>query len=412
MSYPIKTNAIRVKQPFGEFFILSMKAIDLLEVTFSDALRYDENQMLRGSQRALDEKRRVNEITDYINSQDLAFPNSIILAANYNQDGFIEDNDEIKWKVEELSNGYFEIEIPTDQKLAAIIDGQHRLNGFKNATEARKKNTDIVVSVYFDLPAPYQAYLFASINYNQKPVNKSLALEQFGYLTELTPPDGWSPELLGVFLTRNLNLDRDSCFYNHIKVSPQNDHFLLELDPKEQDWLVSTATIVDGIMKLITNNPKRDSNVLNGVIVEKRNRNLLSADSTPLRQFYLNKNDRFIYLTVLNFFNSASEILFANTSNGSFIKKTVGIQALFGVLRTLLTERLEEDKNISVKYFDEFILKARHVNFSDNFFTASGIGKSRIQNCILICIGFKRIDDIKNESDRPHYERLLSSTIQ
>lgn len=410
MSYPKVYKALKVSQPFGEFFIISIKAKDLLEVTFSDVLRYDENKNLKGSQRELDEKVRVKEISDYINSQDLAFPNSIIIAANYNEQGFIEDDDEengCRWSFKQIEENLYEILIPTGKKLAPIIDGQHRLNGFRNANEVRKLETDLLVSVYFDLPSPYQAYLFASINYNQKPVNKSLALEQFGYLTELTPQQTWSPELLSVFLTRKFNTDKEACFFNHIKVAPQNDQFLLDIDPKIQDWLISTSTIVDGILKLITTNPKRDSNLLNSYDLGVRNRSLLENDKSPLRAFYLTNNDLFIYTTIINFFNVVNEEIFKKANRSSFINKTIGIQALFAVLRNILLLKLDIDKNISKDYFSEFIAKFSSIDFTDNFFTASGIGKSRIQNIILISIGFKSIDDIKNESDKNNYIRLL-----
>lgn len=406
MSYPKKIRAIRVKQPFGKFFVISIKANDLLELSFSDALRYDENQVLRGSQRELDEKRRVKEITDYINSEDLAFPNSIIIAANYNEKGFIEENENIRWKFHSIDDNLFEIEIPSTKKLAAIIDGQHRLNGFRNANSERKNETELLVSVYFDLPAPYQAYLFASINYNQKPVNKSLALEQFGYLTELTPVDSWSPELLSVFLTRKLNLDNESSFYNHIRVAPQNDEFLLEISPKEQDWLVSTATVVDGILKLITSNPKRDSNKLNSFQVKERKREILEIDNTPLRKFYLENNDLFIYKTVVNYFNAVNKDMFLNVPNNSFIKKTIGIQALFFILKTILSKKLETDKNISEEYFKEIVRHFKNIDFSDNFFTASGIGKSRIQNVILILLNYKQFDEIRKKEEIPDYKRI------
>lgn len=406
MSYPKKIKALRIKQPFGNFFVITIKANDLLELSFSDALRYDENQILRGSQRRLDEKGRVKEITDYINSEDLAFPNSIIIAANYNEEGFIEEDENLRWKFHSIDDILFEIEIPTTKKLAAIIDGQHRLNGFSNASNQRKNETDLLVSVYIDLPAPYQAYLFASINYNQKPVNKSLALEQFGYLTELTPPDSWSPELLSVFLTRKLNLDNESNFYNHIRVAPQNDEFLLEISPKEQDWLISTATVVDGILKLITSNPKRDSNRLNSFTVKERKRNILDVDNTPLRKFYLDNNDVFIYKVIVNYFNAVNEVLFVHSKNNSFIKKTIGIQALFNVLKVLLAEKLEIDKNISFDYFKSFLENFKDIDFSDNFFTASGIGKSRIQNVILIKLGYKKINEIRKEEEKVDYERL------
>jgi hypothetical protein len=39
----------------------------------------------------------------------------------------------------------------------------------------------LVCSVYFDLPRPFQAQLFATINSTQKRVDRSLTYELFGY---------------------------------------------------------------------------------------------------------------------------------------------------------------------------------------------------------------------------------------
>ncbi|MFC7356465.1 DNA phosphorothioation-associated DGQHR protein 1 [Jejudonia soesokkakensis] len=412
MEFPKKYRALRVDQPFGTFYAISISAKTILDVTFSDPLRYNENKELQGSQRKLDEKGRVKSIASYINGNDTAFPNSIILAANYNEKGLIEEDDILTWKISELDEfGNYEIEIPTNKKLAAIIDGQHRVNGFKTASEERKNEMELLVAIYFDLPNPYQAYLFATINYNQKAVDKSLALEQFGYFTEVTESDTWSPELLAVHLTRRFNVENDSPFYNHIKVAPQNDKFLLEKNPKEMDWLISTATIVDGILKLISNNPKEDSNQLRRFNDDKRKRMKIDrVDTAPLREFYLSNNDLFIYKAIYNFFKVVKSELFDEaTEKTSYIKRTVGIQALFVILKDILKARLTEDKDVSQEYFSKFIDKFKHIDFTDNFFTASGIGKSRIQNSILISIGFKNYGDIRNQDHLQEYRRLIEN---
>jgi hypothetical protein len=67
---------------------------------------------------------------------------------------------------------------------ASIIDCQHRMKGFEYIENESRLEMDLLCSVFFDLPNPYQAYLFATINGNQKRVDKSLALEQFGYYIE------------------------------------------------------------------------------------------------------------------------------------------------------------------------------------------------------------------------------------
>lgn len=410
MGYPKKIKAIKVQQPFGDFYVCALSAKDLIDLSFSDPLRYDEDKNLKGSQRKLDEKGRVKSITSYINGNDTAFPNSIIVSANYNEKGLIEEDENLTWKFTQLADkDIYELTIPTSTKLAAIIDGQHRVNGFKEASIQRQEEMELLVAIYFDLPNPYQAYLFATINYNQKPVDKSLALEQFGYFTEVTESKTWSPELLAVHLSKKLNTENESPFFNHIKVAPQNDEFLLSKNPREMDWLVSTATIVDGILKLISTNPKEDSNELRRMEDNERNRNKINRnDNTPLRRFYLDNNDLFIYKIIFNFFKVVERELFEQVvGQTSYIKKTIGIQALFMVLKEILNNNLDTDKNISQEYFKKYIDKIYGIDFTNNFYTASGIGKSRIQNTILLALGFKTFDDIRNKEHISEYEMRL-----
>lgn len=412
MGYPKTIKALKVNQPFGDFYICAIPAKDILDLTFSDPLRYDTDKNLKGSQRKLDEKGRVKSITSYINGNDTAFPNSIILSANYNKKGLIEDNETLTWKFEKAEgNNVYEIIIPTQTKLAAIIDGQHRVNGFREASLQRQEEMELLVAIYFDLPNPYQAYLFATINYNQKPVDKSLALEQFGYFTEVTKSETWSPELLAVHLSKKLNIENDSPFFNHIKVAPQNDEFLLSEDQRNMDWLVSTATIVDGILKLISSNPREDSNELRKLDDKDRNRNKINrTDNTPLREFYIDNNDLFIYKVILNFFKEIENEIFVNIiGKNSYIKKTVGIQSLFAVLKEILNRNLAQDRNISEKYFNDYVIKFKDIDFTDNFYTASGLGRSRIQNTIFLILGYKRIEDIRNSDHHKEYNRIIGA---
>ncbi len=401
--------AIRVRQTFADFFCISIKAIDLLQLCFSDTMRYNEDGTLAGSQRQLDEKGRLNDITDYINSKDLSFPNSIVICANYNKKGYIEEDENIRWSFEELQNGLYSLKIPTKDPLAAVIDGQHRLFAFKGASDEKIANTELLVSVFFDLPLAYQAYIFATINYNQKPVSKSLALEQFGYLLDTNNENTWSPELLAVFLSRKLNTDLDSSFYNHIKVAPQNDNFLLKIDQKELKWTVSMSTCVTGILSLISNNPKRDANFLNRYSLEIRRRTMLNElkDSSVLRSFYIDKNDFFVYKCILNFFNVADSLFFKKANNNSFITKTIGIAALFKILNSILEKNLNQDKDISIEYFRYKLDRAKNIDFTDNYFKSpSGSGINRIYNAIAIRIGLRMLDEIRNADDKGNMIRL------
>ena len=151
MSY-LTLTAIRVEQPLGEFYITKFKAKDLLEISFSEELTYiDENGRLKGTQRKKDDK-RLREIAKYIDSVEMSFPNSIILAANYSQiEGEVVEDEEVTWKLEQINESHFQITIPTKKKLAAIIDGQHRLRAFEYIEDKKRLDLEIPCSIFFDL---------------------------------------------------------------------------------------------------------------------------------------------------------------------------------------------------------------------------------------------------------------------
>jgi len=174
-----ETAVIPVKQPLGEFYITKIPASILLNITYSNELRIISKLSDKGSYKLLgaqreERKSRLKEIGRYINTVESAFPNSIILAANYDEEGNFIDDDDLRWEIKNVNGEYKKLIIPKELKIASIIDGQHRLHGFQYAKEERL-NMELLCAVYLDLPNPYQAFLFATINVNQKKVDRSLA---------------------------------------------------------------------------------------------------------------------------------------------------------------------------------------------------------------------------------------------
>jgi len=188
-------------------------------------------------------------------------------------------------------------------------------------------------------------------------------------------------------------------------VAAENDDILFEIAPKKQDWYVSTASIVDGILLLISSKPKNDRDLLQQASLTERKRSILGLDKAPLRKYYLENNDKLIFSIISNFFKASYGTLF---KKDTYLYKTVGIQAQFGVLKVILEKYLERDKDISENYFKNILKDCSNIDFSDNFYTASGLGKSRIYNSLLIKLGFKDFGEIPNKIDLSHYERILN----
>lgn len=396
VSYPLRVPVIEVEQPLGIFYVAALGARVLLDTAFSNRLKASraddgETYTLDGSQRELHEA-RLRDIAAYTNGEESAFPNSIILAANYHEDGRLEEDEKLRWRVEqESSNGQLILVIPSETPLAPVIDGQHRLFSF-NYVEPERLDMPLVCAVFLDLPKPFQAFLFATINSTQKPVNKSLTYELFGYNIENEPAHSWSPDKLAVFLARKLNTESQSPLKKRILVAAENDFALTRTVAKQQGiWVVSMSTIVEGISKLFSQNPKRDGAVLLQNTGESRNRSTLQRDKSPLREFYLHTNDKLIYTLVLNFLKAVDKAIWSKAKPTSFILKTVGIQALFDVLRQLAVIAVTT-RNVHEAFFYSYLQKAEDVDFSgQEFKNASGSGRQLIRVTLETRLGLKEV---------------------
>ncbi|WP_172332136.1 DNA phosphorothioation-associated DGQHR protein 1 [Mangrovicoccus sp. HB161399] len=405
-TFPYETKALQVDQRLGTFYVVALPAELLLQVAASDRMRATmkadgSGYTLEGTQRLIQDK-RLTEIGDYINRVDSAFPNSIIVAANYDletgldqgeleyisseEDGKPIDASRV-WTITESADGCHKLTIPSSDKLAAIIDGQHRLFSFARADAEAMKDMNLLCSVFIDLPKALQAQIFATINSTQKRVDRSLTYELFGYNVSDEDEAYWTPDKLAVFFTRKLGTDADSPLQGRIMVAPKRDAALEELAEKAK-WKVSTAVIVDGILRLFSSNPKRDANLMRKD--EASPRSELSSgpkDRSPLREVFIDGNDALIYKMVLNYLKASEDVFWKPANDDSFIFRTIGVQAIFDVLRKIAAQSLEA-KDIRVEYFAGILDGAREIDFSaERFRNPSGSGRTVIRRAIEEAIG-------------------------
>lgn len=412
--YPLRVPALRIEQQIGTFFAVVLSARTLLDVTFSDVVRAKLNPVsgiyeVDGAQRLSDPK-RLDAIARYINRVDASFPNSIIIAANMHGDSSrIEGDVDIdseegvnearelneiarRWRVEEIvtptpgelsaPTRYF-LTIPTPEKLAAIIDGQHRLFAFAKA-DPERLDDQLLCSVFIDLPKSMQAQIFATINSNQKAVDKSLTYELFGYNLDDEPEDQWSPEKLAVFLARRIATDPESKMRGRVAVAPVND-FASDATIEKSSMKISFAVIVGGIVRLISSNPKEDANKLKRTNGLKRIN--LSEGKPPLREAYRGGDDSLIYAATRNFLNACDDVFWKNAPSKSFIRKTVGVQALFDVYRELAKPMFDHGDMT----YDAFVARLKPcdgIDFADQRFqNASGSNRTAIRRIIRVNLG-------------------------
>jgi len=415
VTFPYEVPALRVTQPIGTFYVVVLPAELLLQVAASDVMSATLNPTgigysLTGTQRLVQDK-RLSQIADYIDRIDAAFPNTIILAANYNKDIGL-DQDEIEaideeeresvtgapadvlredgakeWTITQSQDGGFRLQIPSPMKLASIIDGQHRLFAFAKADPKNRLDMELICSVFLDLPKPFQAQLFATINSTQKPVDRSLTFELFGYNVLDEQEDLWPPDKLAVFLTRKLGTEDGSPLQGRISVAPKRDFALQEL-VEQSDWRVSTAVVVDGILRLFSSNPKRDANAMRTPSAQPRSALRQGPkDKSPLRDIFIENNDALIFNLVKNYLIACQNIFWEHAKLGSYIVKTVGVQALFDILRKL-APLAYGDQDLRTSYFEDRMRPAADLDFSaPEFRSPSGSGRTIIRKSLEARLG-------------------------
>ena len=413
MNFELRENeflAIKVSQPFGEYYTLKLNAKYLLERSYSKSASYDGADF-SGSQRKI-KRTRLSEIGQFIDSDEALFPNSIIIAANYDEKDLLVDED-LRWKVDEIdeSLGIYKLTIPTKAKVSSIVDGQHRLYGFEYSSRA---DMELTCSVYLDLPPSFQASVFATVNFNQSPVDKSLAYNLFGYQLDHLNSKDWSPDLLAVNLCRYFAESTDEFFYKHI------NYRLHKRNVPPKFWVISTASFVDGVLSLISNNPKDDRYSVNkrsafGVVGRKA----LKVDSLyPLRNLYIQGNDEAIRQIISGYFSAVRETFEIEDVSDSVLVKTIGVSALFSLLNEILLINADRINNELIESFQVLLCNAKDIDFNNtDFYAPSSKGKLRLLNMLkfkVLNIKFEnmglRSDAIMDLNDE--LSRVASKLVQ
>jgi len=211
--------AIAVEQPSARFYVAAVKATELRticrplmhrpetgvfsrETTAPVALTDDQlrglvrsmqtpafrrrgidvvsQEMAVPYQRLLNEG-RARDIARYIEQPSALLPNSIILAINTS----IEEEAVIK----PLDGRFAIITLPRSPESAVILDGQHRVAAFDFVKPEIISSMEVIVTFLVGIPFYQQAEIFAVINGKQKPVNRSIIYDLFGYATPTTAQD-------------------------------------------------------------------------------------------------------------------------------------------------------------------------------------------------------------------------------
>ena len=182
-----------VRQGDHRFYSFTMPSDVLAETCY--VVNRDEDP-IEGFQRELD-KRRAAEIANYIDSGLGTIPSSIVLSAQEECD-FV------------YSSKNKSVSFLKTNKAFLIIDGQHRVYGFKLAKTALR----IPVVVYEDLSKRDESRLFIDINSKQKGVPTELLLDIKKMAEYENDTEQYLRELFDTFAREN-----NSALYNRLSAS-------------------------------------------------------------------------------------------------------------------------------------------------------------------------------------------------
>lgn len=361
-----------VEQPIGRFYLGVMPASDLLEISFAD-MREIEGDLDRyvGIQRKLN-KDRVREIADFVKSIDATFPTSVVLALKGCSAMLSADGRSLRiFGAEDPETGEF---IPLG-RAASILDGQHRIEGLKEAGES---DFQVPVSIFVDADIADQAYIFATVNLAQTKVNKSLVYDLLDYSVARSPQK--TAHDIAVAFDRY----EHSPFYQLIKR-------LGAATPGRLGETLAQATVVNGIIPLLSKRPEQDRYDL------ARKKKLGLSDvgyaDAPLRHLWINEKDGEIARILLDYFGAVRDrwpVAWIAREKGQILVRTNGFRALIRLFKVIY---LKERPSMSVTDYqvsrDQFVSYFNRCSLDDSDFTTANFAPGTSGETGL----YKRIKD-------------------
>lgn len=345
----ITFNVLPIEQPIGVFYLSKAKASLLVKAV--DIVSRDSDE--EGVQRELSEE-RVRDIASYCDDPDATFPTPIIISVNNDAKTSFSDNT---------------ITIEYDQPFGDVIDGQHRLKGIQKSPKI--EDFELPIILMFNLTLEEKAYVFSTINSNQKKVNRSLIFDLFGVST------GRSPQRTVHEIARSMNTMPSSPFENRLKM-------LGKKTPDQPDATISQGTFSKRVLSLISKDENQDLlDCKNGIPLQ-------SDNSLPFRRYFIEDKDEVILKVLLNCF-SALRLVFPDEwsrPKDYILWKTTGFNAVIDSLKTIvplgLTRKtLTQDFFLVVFRRFKETLSHHSVSLTSDFFATGEFETARLKKLIL-----------------------------
>ena len=362
---------LKVSQPIGDFYICSISASKLIEITYFDVRRVliEERDVERylGVQRPLNPK-RVKEINDYANTKDACFPTAVIIAIPGKCAEINEDAGEL------IISNYIDTEDEGEtvlfRNIARVLDGQHRLAGLEHF----EGDFDINVSIFVDADIADQGNIFSTVNLAQTKVNKSLVYD----LSDLAKSR--SPQKTCHNIAVTLDREKGSPFYKTIKR-------LGIATPGREGETLTQATFIEPLLNMVSDNPMRDRDTY---LRKKRPIKISEQQLSkhPFQHLFVEEKDFEITDIMWNYFSAVRErwpIAWASRNKGFMLNRTNGYRALMKFLNYLFAEKFKPGEIPGQSEFLDILrqINLKNEDFNVDSFPPGSSGESTLRRTLV-----------------------------
>lgn len=224
-------SVVVLTQNARKFYLTMMRARDLIQISYASVRNRDQEE---GAVQRLLNPRRIDSIKEFtLNGGD--YPNCIVL-------NWVDTKQTLR-----VGNG--KISVPIRDRVAQIIDGQHRVEGIRVAIKAKQTigKLEIPVAFYEHLTTQECADIFLSINTEQKPVQRSLVFDLYGVASQhVVDPAA----VRARDIATQLNEQDDSPFKGLVRL-PGKQTTIGEATGKKQSAGVDLSTVITSLKPLV-----------------------------------------------------------------------------------------------------------------------------------------------------------------
>lgn len=373
-------NYIEVQQPIGTFYLCSIPAPFLLRVVKSTSRNEDPNAVQREKSPG-----RIKDIGAYCSDPDAVFPTPIVISVN-SKDVILDEEKRV-------------VVIPEDRGIIGnVIDGQHRLWGIERSEHPEDFYLPVVLM--FDLTVAEEAYIFSTINSNQRKVDPSLIYDLFDVSMYR------SPQKTAHEIARVMNSATSSPFYNRLK--------MLGKKASDQDKAtLSQGTFAKSILMLISKKPDEDARLL------KQGKELDDDGKMPLRYFFTQEKDDLLVRVLSNCFNALKEVFPSEWEHpiDNILWKTTGFRAVIYALPFICRKGIREEvltKDFFVWCFTAFKdeLTKRQLTLTSSSFPGGGEqNQKKLANLIIQSVANLNLSDYECHLERVPNIQVFASSI-